>query len=453
MCGVFFAFDQRSSGSQLESDFNLTASAALRYRGPDGFSTLTGANWLALHSLLSVTGSTKQPCHWRHGIFLFNGEIYNDWPNYSFNYGDVDLLTSMLDCDGLVSLRNLDGEFACIILDESKMHLHLFSDPFGTKPLYYSLEQGKVGAATFDYLLKDCGFSSYLRCPPNTHLEIDLQTSTVIGQHHLIKFNFQNSSIDSFEPFCEAFSLALRKRSANVQRTIYLPLSSGHDSGLIAAELENEGVDFVAYGFEYGEDIDVLNARYQRLREKGVTANLLNPSAQELDEIACILISELPPFIMQVDGCPSAYLSTDARKVPGYIAAAYMANYAKSNGQTICLSGQGADEIISDYYNQHTNSRRSFFRGKWELATSPWPNFYGGWNKVYLEASERIIGHFGIETRYPFLDPMVVQQFLNLTPDFKGMRYKGCIAHRLDHFDYPYHERKMGFAGYPPNIS
>ena len=32
------------------------------------------------------------------------------------------------------------------------------------------------------------------------------------------------------------------------------------------------------------------------------------------------------------------------------------------------MSGQGADEIISDYYNEFTNSRRSCFKGNWKLA-------------------------------------------------------------------------------------
>jgi len=142
------------------------------------------------------------------------------------------------------------------------------------------------------------------------------------------------------------------------------------------------------------------------------------------------------------------YEDDDVRNVTGFIAAAYIARLARSRGELIALSGQGADEIISDYYNPHSNSRRSVFRGEWEKATKPWENFYGGWNRLFLECNERIYGHYGIETRYPFLDHAVVQAFLNLTPDMKRKRYKGCIAHRMDQLNYPYHDRKLGFAGF-----
>jgi len=448
MCGIFFVFDAGSSGSELDSKFSSIASDHLKFRGPDGVSTLSGECWFALHALLSVTGSTSQPCSWRDGIFLFNGEIYNDWQNYDATYGDADLLACMLDADGINALATLDGEFACVVLDETRKRLHLLSDPFGTKPFYYALQQGRVAAGTFDYLLRDCGFDNPLRCPANQRLEIDLETGTLVGMFQLIDFDFNASTINSYDPFCEAFSIALRKRTEKAQQKIYLPLSSGHDSGLIAAELENQGVDFTAYGFEFGEVADILNERYDRLREWGITASLLSPDKKSLDQVGCQLLDQIPPFQLQVDDNTSTYIDSDARKVPGYIAAAYIAKLASLKGEIICLSGQGADEIISDYYNQHTNSRRSYFRGHWERATSPWPNFFGGWNKLFLEASERITGHFGIETRYPFLDPLVVQQFLNLRPELKGRRYKACISYRLDQLEYPYHDRKIGFGGF-----
>lgn len=60
----------------------------------------------------------------------------------------------MLDADGINALATLDGEFACVVLDETRKRLHLLSDPFCTKPFYYAEQQGRVAAGLFDYLLR-----------------------------------------------------------------------------------------------------------------------------------------------------------------------------------------------------------------------------------------------------------------------------------------------------------
>jgi hypothetical protein len=47
----------------------------------------------------------------------------------------------------------------------------------------------------------------------------------------------------------------------------------------------------------------------------------------------------------------------------------------------------------------------------------PWGNFYYGSQWSYLMKEECIAGSLGIETRYPFLDRRVVQEYLNLSND------------------------------------
>lgn len=87
-------------------------------------------------------------------------------------------------------------------------------------------------------------------------------------------------------------------------------------------------------------------------------------------------------------------------------------------------------------------------KGNWENVTGPWKNFYGGWNRLFLGGNERISGHFGIETRYPYLDFDVVQEYLNLHPKLKQQTYKAPITNRLSELGFPQHERKLGFAGF-----
>jgi asparagine synthetase B (glutamine-hydrolysing) len=291
-----------------------------------------------------------------------------------------------------------------------------------------------------------------MRVPANSWITIDLSAAVVVNTVSVLEFDFDSANQANYDPFAQAFSIAISKRSANVKRNIHVPLSSGHDSGMIAAELVNQNIEFSSYGFKFGEIEEVIIERFDLLRNLGLKATLLQPSETELKQLQDTLLRELPEFRLTVGETPTLYPQPDFRYVSGFIASAYISRLAQSRGEIICLSGQGADEIISDYYNEHSNSRRSFFRGNWEAAIQPWPNFFGGWNKVFLEASERVIGHFGIETRYPFLDPQVIQSFLYLTPKAKGRAYKACISHRLEELKFPYHDRKIGFHGFQSEL-
>ena len=90
----------------------------------------------------------------------------------------------------------------------------------------------------------------------------------------------------------------------------------------------------------------------------------------------------------------------------------------------------------------------SELKGKWHGVKGPWRNFYGGWNKVFLGGNERISSLFGIESRYPFLDFNVVQEFINLLPKLKSNYYKAPITNRLNELNFPFHPKKFGFAGF-----
>ena len=57
-----------------------------------------------------------------------------------------------------------------------------------------------------------------------------------------------------------------------------------------------------------------------------------------------------------------------------------------------------------------------------------------------------MFGRYGLESRYPFLDTHVVQNFLNLKKELKNSEYKSPIAFFLRKHDYPFDEGiKLGF--------
>ena len=115
---------------------------------------------------------------------------------------------------------------------------------------------------------------------------------------------------------------------------------------------------------------------------------------------------------------------------------------AAKREQKIYFSGQGADEIISDYgFNGDKIYDHSSFGGKFPKDLEgffPWHSFYDGTQIQYLNKEEYVAGSFGIETRYPFLDKDLVQEFLWLSVELKNKQYKAPLHHYLQINNFPF---------------
>ena len=112
----------------------------------------------------------------------------------------------------------------------------------------------------------------------------------------------------------------------------------------------------------------------------------------------------------------------------------------------IIASGQGGDEIYSrDQSYTFCNPNPESFDSNLEKVF-PWENFYDGAQMSYLSKEESIGGGYGMETRYPFLDKSVVQEYLNLIPALKNKFNKSPIHNFLLENQYPfYFTKKFGF--------
>ena len=133
-------------------------------------------------------------------------------------------------------------------------------------------------------------------------------------------------------------------------------------------------------------------------------------------------------------------------------------NKAYSMNHRIYLSGQGADEIISDYaINGNPIYSNSNFSGIFpeDLTkifpkdpndkSCQWYSFYNYTQRSFLGKEEIISGLYGIEGRYPYLDKDVVQEYLNLTYKLKNSDYKAPMKYLFEKLNYPYEEEKIGF--------
>jgi asparagine synthetase B (glutamine-hydrolysing) len=395
--------------------------ALLRRRGPDGSGRLTRDGLEFRHYLLHITGeATLQPFHDGDIVCVYNGEIYN----HPFQRSDGEVLISLYRKHGVEFARQLDGEFAIAIYDFAQQRAVFATDPFGTKPLFVN---GVECASYHSALAGD-------RVPPNTTLVRPLGG----GEHRALEsftFDFANQTKDSYDDWHKAFAEAIRKRA---KPGCFMTLSSGYDSGSIACELVRQGASFTSYSVRAGEDLDILQARIARTR--GV---FLEMTVDDYEEHTRFLQHHCEPASFSRESgmemhCEHLYQD------PGAVGASFVFSKARKRGQNVHLSGQGGDEIYSDYSYIPANSS---LHGVYPTELTPWRNFYGGAQRAYLAKEEHVAGAYGIETRYPMLDRQLVQEFLWLTPELKNRHYKAPIHDYLIRSDFPFRPGlKTGFS-------
>jgi asparagine synthetase B (glutamine-hydrolysing) len=242
-----------------------------------------------------------------------------------------------------------------------------------------------------------------------------------IVEFYNYKFDFDNQIKISYDDWFKAFENAIRKRAVN---NCFVGLSSGYDSGAITKELSKQNVDFKVYTIFNNENQDVILKRL-----------LYIPNCQ-ISEMSKELWQGYYDFL-------NGKINETAMKDKASMGVAYMFDTARKQGKSVCLSGQGGDEIISDYA---LFPNQSEFKGVFPNKLYEWKNFRKGMQEEYLNELEEIAVLYGIEVRYPFLDVNLVQEFLWLSTELKNRNYKAPLYEYLIKNYVPFDkEVKRGF--------
>ena len=392
----------------------------VRRRGPDLERTLEVGDYYFTHFLLSITGElTPQPFVEGNVVCVFNGEIYNQ----EFERSDGEVLIPLYRRHGVDFAARLDGEFAIALFDFGAGIAVFATDPIGTKPLW----RRGTEVASYRSPLGD----EAVRVGPNQRIVVDLATGAE-DVATLRPFDFDHQEVDTYDRWIAAFETAVATRARDGS---FLCLSAGYDSGAIDAILRRLGTDYQRYSIEGNENLDVLRQR----NPDGVVLRMDEATRREMREL---VEAHTEPYDYRItwrqQWCREPMLKDQA--VYGL---AWICSLASAAGLPVCYSGQGADEILTDYC-------------KWDWATEiggrfpdklfKWRNFDSDRQRAYLTKEEYVAGTFGIETRYPFLDFQVIQEFLWLTPELKNRRYKAPLHELLERYDYPFEpDHKQGF--------
>ena len=392
----------------------------IQKRGQDFTNKIERNGFTFVHNLLSITGEfVSQPYTEGDIVCLYNGEIYN----HTFIKSDGENLIPLYKKYGTDFPKYLDGEWAIALYDFEKKLAVFSTDLFATKPLWRkglecgSYESGvgghKIRANTIEVIYFDGG-------------ENDKEETKEIHKE-IQEWDF-NQHKDTYDDWIKAFEKAVKKRA---RTGCFLGLSSGYDSGAIACELLKQDVEFKAYIVEGREDKAVLKERIKLLKN-------YKYFGQDED-----FREEIDWVNNNIEDFKYKTAEESIRKDGASLGLSKICRFAHEEGRKVYLSGQGADEIISDYA---LFPKQSTFKGKFPEDLKIWNNFYEGYQYAYIGKEEYVAGSHSIETRYPFLDKDVVQEFLWLKAELKNRNYKAPIYEYLTRNKFPFlKDKKIGF--------
>lgn len=149
ICGVIYRDPRRRAEPEVLSKMAST----LRHRGPDGEGVKAMGPVGLGHRRLSVidlseAGTQPMPNEDESVWIVYNGETYNYQSlrreltdNHQFrSQTDTEAILHLYEERGFMCVNDLNGMFAIAIVDLNKNQVVLARDPFGIKPLYYSLD-------------------------------------------------------------------------------------------------------------------------------------------------------------------------------------------------------------------------------------------------------------------------------------------------------------------------
>jgi len=422
-----------------------------RFRGPDKTNSLIRDGYTFVHNLLSITGDfTVQPFEQDNIVCVYNGEIYN-YKEFGDYKSDGETLIPLYLEHGDEFTKLLDGEFAILLVDFSKNKILISTDVFSTKPLWVSIENGQIGAASYESAVKRLGFKDVKKIEANKTIIFDLKTLEQIKTSTVYDFDIHHQEKQNFDDWIKAFENAIKKRTEKCREGIFIGLSSGYDSGAISCELNRQNVPYKAYSVRGKENQGVLLERH-KMFNKNSSGNIYDFTQDKWIIAHNYIMKNVENFMYRIYSSSSDYneFNLSLQNDNGSNGLSFISALAKTDNCKIYISGQGADEIFSDYgFGGVKKYPHSNFGGLYPKDLSkifPWASFYGSSMLSYLAKEEYISGAYGLEGRYPFLDKQVVQEFLWLHVSLKNSNYKSVLYNYLKTRNYPFSENeKIGF--------
>lgn len=374
MCGIAGIFHFADSNRPVDRDVLDTMTDSLAHRGPDGRGVWHAPSIGLGHrrlAIIDLTDNAAQPMEDAEGrlVITYNGEIYNfrelrdqlEAKGHPFrSSSDTEVILAAYREWGRDVVRRLSGIFAFAIWDVTHRHMFLARDPIGVKPLFYSTVEGTLRFGSeikailsdpavsrdFDEQALDAFFTfSYTPAPATGfrhvrqllpgHFAIVDRGGLRVQRYWDQPYSERAASIDFADAvveFTEQFD-----RITKAQLVADVPvgafLSGGLDSAAVVRAMKHAAcgeVHALTVGFNAG-GFDERGAARTTARSLGVA---LDEQEASLSDVT--LFQELSRHMEE----PTA----DSSMLPVYLVCR-----AASERFKVCMSGDGADEILAGY--------------------------------------------------------------------------------------------------------
>ncbi len=383
MCGIAGYIGKKSiSNKTIYSTGDL-----MKNRGPNNFSfshyKKNKINVYLLHSRLSIidlNSRSNQPYEFKDKVLIFNGEIYNyleikkelEKKNISFETSsDTEVLIKALDFYKEEAFKKLEGMWAFALYDKTKNNILLSRDRFGEKPLCFKkTRDGIYFGSELKFIEKLSKYKEqinltkskkYLRYGYNSvFLDnetfkkniyfLSPSTNATIGKNLSLKKkiywslnyikedkqkSFENHIKDVKKTLINSVKIRLRSDVKNI-----FCLSGGVDSGgVVSVAAKILKVKPSTYSI-----IDTNSKKYDE-------TYLINKTLKDTKSKNYKLRVGKINFLKEIDKI-TKYFSSPVLTI-NYMLYSLMLKDVSSKGYKVILSGNGADEIFSGYYDHY----------------------------------------------------------------------------------------------------
>ena len=432
MCGIFL---YQNDGKTILNYEELTdCFNKINHRGPDDYRTIyyttpTRQRFIGFHRLsINDIEDGGQPFHKNNVTVICNGEIFN-YKQLIAKYNlqcktmsDCEVIIHMYEKMGFIKMvKELDGDFAIILIDNDSNIVYSARDPIGVRSLYMyndsrtlvisselkammglRLDNSKITQFKPAYVWNSVyGYSKY----------IDIHTSKEYKIPNITPTNIS----DIGENLVYLLTEAVKKRLVS-DRPIGCLLSGGLDSSLIASllcnYLKDRGTKLKTFSVGLEGSPDVKYARE--------VAEFIGSDHHELILTEQEMIDGLLPTIYQLE----TYDTTTIRAgTPMYLLARHIKKHFDT---TVIFSGEGSDELSGSYMYFHNAPSPEHFTDEIRRLVNDLSYF------DVLRCDKSISGN-GLEIRVPFLDKNFLTYYLSIDAKYKIPRDHGgkCIEKYL----------------------
>jgi len=372
MCGIAGFVDPSRGQDVLEA-----MTSAIANRGPDDVGYyLEGGVGLGHRRLAIIDLSPlgHQPMRFENLVTVYNGEIYNyrevaaelEAKGYTFtSSSDTEVLLKAFHCWGPRCVERFIGMFVIAMWDEAERALYLIRDRAGVKPLYYSVEGGRLAFGStlkalkpwlstdrrtaidpaalseflaFGYISSDLSILSAVKKVPQAHI-VKFQDGRVSESrywdvHFAENPKWRERPLDDLVDELEEIAVSAFRYRMVADVPVGVFLSAGVDSSLVTAILTKH------YGPLHTFTIGFAEAEYDESSDARRIAEHLGSEHEEAvltPQKGQDILARFYDIYDEPHGDSSA------------IPTAFVSSLAAAKGAKVVLSADAGDELFGGY--------------------------------------------------------------------------------------------------------